>query len=156
MKKEIQQSCFLALILYNVSLYCSGTLGWRLEQSQRADDRIHWRHHEKNQRPGVHCQRGIWSVYFSFGDFVFFFLQSGLFFGQLTWSLSVIFKFLSFLFSKENSVWDEKFGVVSNLDMNNPLSHYWISSSHNTSVMKGFANVTLEGNQYAWNWLALT
>ncbi|XP_075875350.1 1-phosphatidylinositol 4,5-bisphosphate phosphodiesterase gamma-2 isoform X2 [Nelusetta ayraudi] len=41
-------------------------------------------------------------------------------------------EFLSFLFSKENSVWDEKFGVISNLDMNNPLSHYWISSSHNT------------------------
>uniref|UniRef100_A0A671URZ2 Phosphoinositide phospholipase C n=1 Tax=Sparus aurata TaxID=8175 RepID=A0A671URZ2_SPAAU len=41
-------------------------------------------------------------------------------------------EFLSFLFSKENSVWDEKFSEISNLDMNNPLSHYWISSSHNT------------------------
>ncbi|XP_071767338.1 1-phosphatidylinositol 4,5-bisphosphate phosphodiesterase gamma-2 [Centroberyx gerrardi] len=41
-------------------------------------------------------------------------------------------EFLSFLFSKENSVWDEKFSEVRNLDMNNPLSHYWISSSHNT------------------------
>ncbi|XP_029377877.1 1-phosphatidylinositol 4,5-bisphosphate phosphodiesterase gamma-2 isoform X3 [Echeneis naucrates] len=40
--------------------------------------------------------------------------------------------FLSFLFSKENSVWDDKFSEISNLDMNNPLSHYWISSSHNT------------------------
>uniref|UniRef100_A0A8D0D5B0 Phosphoinositide phospholipase C n=1 Tax=Sander lucioperca TaxID=283035 RepID=A0A8D0D5B0_SANLU len=41
-------------------------------------------------------------------------------------------EFLSFLFSKENSVWDEKFSEIRNLDMNNPLSHYWISSSHNT------------------------
>ncbi|KAM3870064.1 1-phosphatidylinositol 4,5-bisphosphate phosphodiesterase gamma-2 [Diretmus argenteus] len=41
-------------------------------------------------------------------------------------------EFLSFLFSKENSVWDEKFSEVVNLDMNNPLSHYWVNSSHNT------------------------
>uniref|UniRef100_A0A3B3TZL6 Phosphoinositide phospholipase C n=1 Tax=Poecilia latipinna TaxID=48699 RepID=A0A3B3TZL6_9TELE len=40
-------------------------------------------------------------------------------------------EFLSFLFSKENSIWDEKFSDINNLDMNNPLSHYWISSSHN-------------------------
>uniref|UniRef100_A0A3B5L9H6 Phosphoinositide phospholipase C n=1 Tax=Xiphophorus couchianus TaxID=32473 RepID=A0A3B5L9H6_9TELE len=40
-------------------------------------------------------------------------------------------EFLSFLFSKENSIWDEKFSEINNLDMNNPLSHYWISSSHN-------------------------
>ncbi|XP_068169508.1 1-phosphatidylinositol 4,5-bisphosphate phosphodiesterase gamma-2 isoform X2 [Antennarius striatus] len=41
-------------------------------------------------------------------------------------------EFLSFLFSKENSVWDEKFSEIKNLDLNYPLSHYWISSSHNT------------------------
>ncbi|XP_075994360.1 1-phosphatidylinositol 4,5-bisphosphate phosphodiesterase gamma-2 [Genypterus blacodes] len=41
-------------------------------------------------------------------------------------------EFLSFLFSKENSLWDEKFSEIVNLDMNNPLSHYWINSSHNT------------------------
>uniref|UniRef100_A0A3B5AQM2 Phosphoinositide phospholipase C n=1 Tax=Stegastes partitus TaxID=144197 RepID=A0A3B5AQM2_9TELE len=41
-------------------------------------------------------------------------------------------EFLGYLFSKENSVWDEKFSEISNLDMNYPLSHYWISSSHNT------------------------
>ncbi|KAK7892087.1 hypothetical protein WMY93_024050 [Mugilogobius chulae] len=40
--------------------------------------------------------------------------------------------FLSFLFSKENSIWDEKYSEIHHLDMNNPLSHYWISSSHNT------------------------
>ncbi|XP_056117269.1 1-phosphatidylinositol 4,5-bisphosphate phosphodiesterase gamma-2 isoform X1 [Rhinichthys klamathensis goyatoka] len=41
-------------------------------------------------------------------------------------------EFLSFLFSKENSIWDEKFSEICTLDMNNPLSHYWINSSHNT------------------------
>ncbi|KAM4572809.1 1-phosphatidylinositol 4,5-bisphosphate phosphodiesterase gamma-2 [Odontesthes bonariensis] len=41
-------------------------------------------------------------------------------------------EFLGFLFSKENSVWEEKYSEISNLDMNNPLSHYWINSSHNT------------------------
>ncbi|KAI7802408.1 1-phosphatidylinositol 4,5-bisphosphate phosphodiesterase gamma-2 [Triplophysa rosa] len=41
-------------------------------------------------------------------------------------------EFLCFLFSKENSIWDEKFSEISPLDMNNPLSHYWINSSHNT------------------------
>lgn len=41
-------------------------------------------------------------------------------------------EFLNFLFSKENSIWDEKFSDVYTLDMNNPLSHYWINSSHNT------------------------
>ncbi|XP_067090255.1 1-phosphatidylinositol 4,5-bisphosphate phosphodiesterase gamma-2 [Osmerus mordax] len=41
-------------------------------------------------------------------------------------------EFLQFLFSKENSIWDDKFSEVCNLDMNNPLSHYWINSSHNT------------------------
>ncbi|XP_030646417.1 1-phosphatidylinositol 4,5-bisphosphate phosphodiesterase gamma-2-like [Chanos chanos] len=41
-------------------------------------------------------------------------------------------EFLSFLFSKENSIWDEKYSEICSLDMNNPLSHYWINSSHNT------------------------
>nr|XP_055030927.1 1-phosphatidylinositol 4,5-bisphosphate phosphodiesterase gamma-2-like isoform X2 [Misgurnus anguillicaudatus] len=41
-------------------------------------------------------------------------------------------EFLSFLFSKENSIWDEKFSEINPLEMNNPLSHYWINSSHNT------------------------
>ncbi|XP_056335007.1 1-phosphatidylinositol 4,5-bisphosphate phosphodiesterase gamma-2 isoform X2 [Danio aesculapii] len=41
-------------------------------------------------------------------------------------------EFLSFLFSKENQIWDEKFSEICPLDMNNPLSHYWINSSHNT------------------------
>lgn len=41
-------------------------------------------------------------------------------------------QFLTYLFSRENSIWDEKYDVVDMQEMNNPLSHYWISSSHNT------------------------
>ncbi|KAL7978816.1 hypothetical protein Chor_013305 [Crotalus horridus] len=41
-------------------------------------------------------------------------------------------EFLTYLFSKENTIWDEKYASVDPQDMNNPLSHYWISSSHNT------------------------
>ncbi|KAJ8265340.1 hypothetical protein COCON_G00144390 [Conger conger] len=41
-------------------------------------------------------------------------------------------EFLTYLFSKENTIWDWKLDQVCPEDMNNPLSHYWISSSHNT------------------------
>ncbi|XP_021500027.1 1-phosphatidylinositol 4,5-bisphosphate phosphodiesterase gamma-1 isoform X2 [Meriones unguiculatus] len=41
-------------------------------------------------------------------------------------------EFVTFLFSKENSVWNSKLDAVCPDTMNNPLSHYWISSSHNT------------------------
>ncbi|XP_013909324.1 PREDICTED: 1-phosphatidylinositol 4,5-bisphosphate phosphodiesterase gamma-2 [Thamnophis sirtalis] len=41
-------------------------------------------------------------------------------------------EFLTYLFSKENTIWDEKYASADPQDMNNPLSHYWISSSHNT------------------------
>uniref|UniRef100_A0A672PEL5 1-phosphatidylinositol 4,5-bisphosphate phosphodiesterase gamma n=1 Tax=Sinocyclocheilus grahami TaxID=75366 RepID=A0A672PEL5_SINGR len=40
--------------------------------------------------------------------------------------------FLTYLFSKENTIWDVQLDQVRPEDMNNPLSHYWISSSHNT------------------------
>ncbi|XP_044068855.1 1-phosphatidylinositol 4,5-bisphosphate phosphodiesterase gamma-1 isoform X3 [Siniperca chuatsi] len=39
---------------------------------------------------------------------------------------------LTYLFSKENSIWDSSLDQVCPENMNNPLSHYWISSSHNT------------------------
>uniref|UniRef100_A0A8C9WCU1 1-phosphatidylinositol 4,5-bisphosphate phosphodiesterase gamma n=1 Tax=Scleropages formosus TaxID=113540 RepID=A0A8C9WCU1_SCLFO len=41
-------------------------------------------------------------------------------------------EFLTYLFSKENTIWDGNLDKVVPTSMNNPLSHYWISSSHNT------------------------
>ncbi|RVE70643.1 hypothetical protein OJAV_G00066620 [Oryzias javanicus] len=41
-------------------------------------------------------------------------------------------EFLTYLFSKENSIWDSSLDLVCPENMNNPLSQYWISSSHNT------------------------
>uniref|UniRef100_A0A665WT05 1-phosphatidylinositol 4,5-bisphosphate phosphodiesterase gamma n=1 Tax=Echeneis naucrates TaxID=173247 RepID=A0A665WT05_ECHNA len=41
-------------------------------------------------------------------------------------------KFLTFLFSKENSICDPGLSPVIHDDMKRPLSQYWISSSHNT------------------------
>ncbi|XP_053401760.1 1-phosphatidylinositol 4,5-bisphosphate phosphodiesterase gamma-1-like isoform X4 [Mercenaria mercenaria] len=40
-------------------------------------------------------------------------------------------EFLDFLFSKHNTIWDARYDKI-NQDMNHPLSHYWIASSHNT------------------------
>ncbi|XP_040287749.1 1-phosphatidylinositol 4,5-bisphosphate phosphodiesterase gamma-1-like isoform X2 [Bufo bufo] len=40
--------------------------------------------------------------------------------------------FLTYLFSKENSIMDSKYESVVPEEMNYPLSQYWISSSHNT------------------------
>lgn len=40
-------------------------------------------------------------------------------------------EFIDFLFSKHNDIWDKKYDHVSQ-DMTRPMSHYWISSSHNT------------------------
>ncbi|CAG7730788.1 unnamed protein product [Allacma fusca] len=40
-------------------------------------------------------------------------------------------EFLDYLFSKQNTIWDEKQDQVCQ-DMTRPLSHYYIASSHNT------------------------
>nr|UPI11531.1 phospholipase C gamma 1 [Mythimna separata] len=40
-------------------------------------------------------------------------------------------EFIEMLFSKQNTIWDSKNDAVTQ-DMTRPLSHYWISSSHNT------------------------
>ncbi|CAB3376592.1 Hypothetical predicted protein [Cloeon dipterum] len=40
-------------------------------------------------------------------------------------------EFMDFLYSKQNDLWDSTFSPVYQ-DMSCPLSHYWISSSHNT------------------------
>uniref|UniRef100_H2RNJ6 1-phosphatidylinositol 4,5-bisphosphate phosphodiesterase gamma n=1 Tax=Takifugu rubripes TaxID=31033 RepID=H2RNJ6_TAKRU len=40
--------------------------------------------------------------------------------------------FMTYMFSKENTIWDSSLDQVCPENMNNPLSHYWISSSHNT------------------------
>lgn len=40
-------------------------------------------------------------------------------------------QFIDYLFSKQNSIWDARHDRVY-MDMKKPMSHYWISSSHNT------------------------
>lgn len=40
-------------------------------------------------------------------------------------------EFIDFLFTKENSIWNEACSNVYQ-DMTQPLNHYWIASSHNT------------------------
>ncbi|MGH0115766.1 UNVERIFIED_CONTAM: hypothetical protein FKN15_046951 [Acipenser sinensis] len=52
-------------------------------------------------------------------------------------------EFLNYLFSKENSIWDEKYSEICFQDMNNPLSHYWINSSHNTNTDKPDSSAVL-------------
>nr|XP_027200058.1 1-phosphatidylinositol 4,5-bisphosphate phosphodiesterase gamma-2-like [Dermatophagoides pteronyssinus] len=41
-------------------------------------------------------------------------------------------EFISFLFCKTNELWDQQKHSIITDDMNQPLTHYWIASSHNT------------------------
>lgn len=42
-----------------------------------------------------------------------------------------ISEFVDYLFSKQNDLWDTKYDSIF-MDMNQPMSSYWIASSHNT------------------------
>lgn len=41
-------------------------------------------------------------------------------------------EFVDWLFSRDNQLFDKSSQSHANQDMSRPLSHYWISSSHNT------------------------
>ncbi|XP_034978886.1 1-phosphatidylinositol 4,5-bisphosphate phosphodiesterase gamma-1 isoform X1 [Zootoca vivipara] len=76
-------------------------------------------------------QKELWATNLLFvQDFMFSFLKDPL--REIEEPYFSLDEFLTFLFSKENSIWNSELDVVRPEDMNNPLSHYWISSSHNT------------------------
>ncbi|XP_045688773.1 1-phosphatidylinositol 4,5-bisphosphate phosphodiesterase gamma-1 isoform X1 [Phyllostomus hastatus] len=76
-------------------------------------------------------QRELWAVdRFQVQEFMLDFLQDPL--REIEEPYFSLDEFVTFLFSKENSVWNAKLDAVCPDSMNNPLSHYWISSSHNT------------------------
>lgn len=45
--------------------------------------------------------------------------------------IKIFLQFIEMLFSKQNTIWDSKHDAVTQ-NMTRPISHYWISSSHNT------------------------
>ncbi|XP_024415169.2 1-phosphatidylinositol 4,5-bisphosphate phosphodiesterase gamma-1 isoform X2 [Desmodus rotundus] len=76
-------------------------------------------------------QGELWAVdRFQVQEFMLDFLQDPL--REIEEPYFSLDEFVTFLFSKENSVWNAKLDAVCPDAMNNPLSHYWISSSHNT------------------------
>jgi len=61
----------------------------------------------------------------------------------------LLWQFLDFLYSKQNSIFDlEHQRVVQNMDQ--PLNHYWIASSHNT-----YENITSYGHCYYYYYYLL-
>uniref|UniRef100_A0A4W4FSH1 1-phosphatidylinositol 4,5-bisphosphate phosphodiesterase gamma n=1 Tax=Electrophorus electricus TaxID=8005 RepID=A0A4W4FSH1_ELEEL len=79
----------------------------------------------------IDCQKELWATDSNkVQDFMFNYLKDPLREIELPYFIQE--EFLTYLFSKENSIWDSTLNYVRPEDMNNPLSHYWISSSHNT------------------------
>uniref|UniRef100_A0A8B9VJ20 1-phosphatidylinositol 4,5-bisphosphate phosphodiesterase gamma n=1 Tax=Anas zonorhyncha TaxID=75864 RepID=A0A8B9VJ20_9AVES len=76
-------------------------------------------------------QRELWAAdTLQVQEFMFNFLRDPL--REIDEPYFSLDEFLTFLFSKENSIWNSQLDMVCPENMNNPLSHYWISSSHNT------------------------
>ncbi|KFO74283.1 1-phosphatidylinositol 4,5-bisphosphate phosphodiesterase gamma-1, partial [Cuculus canorus] len=76
-------------------------------------------------------QRELWAAdALQVQEFMFNFLRDPL--REIDEPYFSLDEFLTFLFSKENSIWNAQLDMVCPENMNNPLSHYWISSSHNT------------------------
>ncbi|XP_064247846.1 1-phosphatidylinositol 4,5-bisphosphate phosphodiesterase gamma-1 isoform X1 [Passer domesticus] len=76
-------------------------------------------------------QRELWAAdTLQVQEFMFSFLRDPL--REIDEPYFSLDEFLTFLFSKENSIWNSQLDMVCLENMNNPLSHYWISSSHNT------------------------
>ncbi|NWU03357.1 PLCG1 phosphodiesterase, partial [Urocynchramus pylzowi] len=76
-------------------------------------------------------QRELWAAdTLQVQEFMFNFLRDPL--REIDEPYFSLDEFLTFLFSKENSIWNSQLDMVCLENMNNPLSHYWISSSHNT------------------------
>ncbi|XP_048838622.1 1-phosphatidylinositol 4,5-bisphosphate phosphodiesterase gamma-1 [Brienomyrus brachyistius] len=79
----------------------------------------------------LECQKEQWATNITqVQEFMFSYLREPL--REIEQPFFYQDEFLTYLFSKENTIWDSKLDQVVPENMNNPLSHYWISSSHNT------------------------
>uniref|UniRef100_A0A674JCH7 Phosphoinositide phospholipase C n=1 Tax=Terrapene triunguis TaxID=2587831 RepID=A0A674JCH7_9SAUR len=77
------------------------------------------------------CLQELWATdILQVQEFMFNFLRDPL--REIEEPYFSLDEILAFLFSKENSIWNSQLDAVCAENMNNPLSHYWISSSHNT------------------------
>ncbi|XP_075702480.1 1-phosphatidylinositol 4,5-bisphosphate phosphodiesterase gamma-1 isoform X2 [Rhinoderma darwinii] len=83
------------------------------------------------QRFLLDYQKEMWASDLSrVQEFMFHFLRDPL--REIEEPYFTLEEFVTFLFSKENSAWESVLDTVCPQNMDNVLSHYWISSSHNT------------------------